>query len=163
MPGAGTDKTKRWSVEPAPIVVLVEPQMGENIGATARAMANFGISRLRLVKPVQGWPNEKARVMAAGTSRSGRCVVTSATRSGASPRVASIITTRGVPVRPAKNSVCPTNGMPASRIVPFCTGPVTSAAIAPVAHASHAASSEDRTLRAFVGSGWPGTGGAASG
>ena len=69
MPGAGTDKTKRWSVEPAPIVVLVEPQMGENIGATARAMANFGISRLRLVKPVQGWPNEKARVMAAGADR----------------------------------------------------------------------------------------------
>jgi tRNA/rRNA methyltransferase len=66
MPGAGTDKTKRWSVEPAPIVVLVEPQMGENIGAAARAMANFGLSRLRLVKPVQGWPNEKARVMAAG-------------------------------------------------------------------------------------------------
>jgi len=69
MPGAGTDKTKRWSVEPAPIVVLVEPQLGENIGAAARAMANFGLSRLRLVKPVQGWPNEKARVMAAGADR----------------------------------------------------------------------------------------------
>ena len=69
MPGAGTDKTKRWSVEPAPIVVLVEPQMGENIGAAARAMANFGLSRLRLVKPVQGWPNDKARVMAAGADR----------------------------------------------------------------------------------------------
>ncbi len=69
MPGAGTDKTKRWSVAPAPIVVLVEPQLGENIGAAARAMANFGLSRLRLVKPVQGWPNEKARVMAAGADR----------------------------------------------------------------------------------------------
>jgi len=69
MPGAGTDKTKRWSVEPAPIVVLVEPQLGENIGAAARAMANFGLSRLRLVKPVQGWPNEKARAMAAGANR----------------------------------------------------------------------------------------------
>ena len=69
MPGAGTDKTKRWSEQPAPIVVLVEPQMGENIGAAARAMANFGMSRLRLVKPVQGWPNEKARVMAAGADR----------------------------------------------------------------------------------------------
>src|SRR5665213_398908 len=65
MPGAGTDKTKRWIEQPAPVVVLVEPQMGENIGAAARAMANFGLSRLRLVKPVQGWPNEKARVMAA--------------------------------------------------------------------------------------------------
>jgi tRNA/rRNA methyltransferase len=69
MPGAGTDKTKRWIEQPAPIVVLVEPQLGENIGAAARAMANFGLSRLRLVKPVQGWPNEKARVMAAGADR----------------------------------------------------------------------------------------------
>jgi tRNA/rRNA methyltransferase len=69
MPGAGTDKTKRWIEQPAPIVVLVEPQLGENIGAAARAMANFGLSRLRLVRPVQGWPNEKARVMAAGADR----------------------------------------------------------------------------------------------
>jgi len=69
MPGAGTDKTKRWIVEPAPVVVLVEPQLGENIGAAARAMANFGLSELRLVKPLQGWPNEKARVMAAGADR----------------------------------------------------------------------------------------------
>jgi len=69
MPGAGTDKTKRWIETPAPIVVLVEPQLGENIGAAARAMANFGLSRLRLIKPVQGWPNEKARVMAAGADR----------------------------------------------------------------------------------------------
>jgi tRNA/rRNA methyltransferase len=69
MPGAGTDKTKRWLTTPAPIVVLVEPQLGENIGAAARAMANFGLSRLRLVKPLQGWPNEKARVMASGADR----------------------------------------------------------------------------------------------
>lgn len=69
MPGAGTDKTKRWLETPAPIVVLVGTQMGENIGAAARAMANFGLSRLRLVKPVQGWPNERARVMAAGADR----------------------------------------------------------------------------------------------
>src|SRR5262249_49149520 len=69
MPGAGTDKTKRWIETPAPIGVLVEPQLGENIGATARAMANFGLPRLRLVKPQQGWPNERARVMAAGADR----------------------------------------------------------------------------------------------
>jgi tRNA/rRNA methyltransferase len=69
MPGAGTDKTKRWIATPAPIVVLVEPQLGENIGAAARAMANFGLARLRLVKPLQGWPNEKARVMASGADR----------------------------------------------------------------------------------------------
>ncbi|MEI7804713.1 MAG: TrmJ/YjtD family RNA methyltransferase [Hyphomicrobiales bacterium] len=69
MPGAGTDKTKDWVEGPAPVVVLVSPQMGENIGAAARAMANFGLGRLRLVMPVQGWPNEKARVMAAGADR----------------------------------------------------------------------------------------------
>jgi tRNA/rRNA methyltransferase len=69
MPGAGTDKTKRWIEQPAPVVVLVEPQLGENIGACARAMANFGLSQLRLVKPVQGWPNERAHVMAAGADR----------------------------------------------------------------------------------------------
>src|SRR5512143_1806075 len=69
MPGAGTDKTKRWIKMPAPIVVLAEPQLGENIGAAARAMANFGLSQLRLVKPQQSWPNEKARVMAAGADR----------------------------------------------------------------------------------------------
>ncbi len=69
MPGAGTDKTKRWIQRPAPIVVLVEPQLGENIGAAARAMANFGLSRLRLVAPRQAWPNTKARMMAAGADR----------------------------------------------------------------------------------------------
>src|SRR5438132_1464708 len=41
MPGAGTDKTKNWIETPGPIIVLVEPQLGENIGATARVMANF--------------------------------------------------------------------------------------------------------------------------
>jgi len=49
--------------------VLVEPQLGENIGAAARAMANFGLSRLRLVAPRQAWPNTKARMMAAGADR----------------------------------------------------------------------------------------------
>ena len=69
MPGAGTDKTKRWIEQPAPVVVLVEPQLGENIGAAARAMANFGLAQLRLVKPRQAWPNERAAVMAAGADR----------------------------------------------------------------------------------------------
>ncbi|MFZ3307963.1 MAG: TrmJ/YjtD family RNA methyltransferase [Xanthobacteraceae bacterium] len=69
MPGAGTDKTKDWVAEPGPVVVLVEPQLGENIGAAARAMANFGLSELRLVKPRQAWPNDKARMMAAGADR----------------------------------------------------------------------------------------------
>ncbi len=69
MPGAGTDKTKDWSAPPEPVIVLVEPQLGENIGAAARAMANFGLSRLRLVRPRQAWPNDKARMMAAGADR----------------------------------------------------------------------------------------------
>ncbi len=69
MPGAGTDKTKDWRAPAGPVVILVEPQLGENIGAAARAMANFGLSRLRLVRPRQGWPNDKAHVMAAGADR----------------------------------------------------------------------------------------------
>ena len=69
MPGAGTDKTKRWVETPGPTVILVEPQLGENIGAAARAMANFGLSRLRLVRPRQPWPNDKARIMATGATR----------------------------------------------------------------------------------------------
>src|SRR5579884_4044218 len=48
-----------------PSIILSEPQLGENIGACARAMANFGLSDLRLVKPRDGWPNPKADAMAA--------------------------------------------------------------------------------------------------
>ena len=48
-----------------PAVILVEPQLGENIGAAARAMANFGLRDLRLVAPRDGWPNEAARASAA--------------------------------------------------------------------------------------------------
>ncbi len=44
-----------------PVIILVEPQLGENIGMVARAMANFGLSELRLVNPRDGWPSEKAR------------------------------------------------------------------------------------------------------
>jgi tRNA/rRNA methyltransferase len=69
MPGSGTDKTKRWIVAPGPAIVLVEPQLGENIGAAARAMANFGLAELRLVKPQQRWPNSKARIVASGADR----------------------------------------------------------------------------------------------
>jgi tRNA/rRNA methyltransferase len=56
--------------EPAstPAIILSEPQLGENIGACARAMANFGLSDLRLVKPRDGWPNPKADAMAAGAT-----------------------------------------------------------------------------------------------
>jgi tRNA/rRNA methyltransferase len=49
-----------------PAIILVEPQLGDNIGAAARAMANFGLADLRLVKPRDGWPNDKARAAASG-------------------------------------------------------------------------------------------------
>jgi len=48
----------------APAIILVEPQLGENIGMVARAMANFGLTELRLVNPRDGWPNEKAQAAA---------------------------------------------------------------------------------------------------
>jgi len=50
----------------APAVILSHPQMGENIGAAARAMKNFGLSDLRLIAPQCGWPNERAQVLASG-------------------------------------------------------------------------------------------------
>lgn len=53
-------------VEPEPVLVLVRPQMGENVGSAARAMLNFGLTRLRLVAPQFGWPNAKAVNAASG-------------------------------------------------------------------------------------------------
>jgi tRNA/rRNA methyltransferase len=55
--------------EPWPALCLVRPQMGENIGAVARAMLNFGLISLRLVSPRDRWPNPKAQVVAAGADR----------------------------------------------------------------------------------------------
>ncbi len=49
-----------------PVVILVRPQLGENIGMAARAMLNCGLSTLRLVAPRDGWPNEKAQRAASG-------------------------------------------------------------------------------------------------
>ena len=51
---------------PAPVIVLVRPQLGENIGKAARAMLNFGLTELRLVAPRDGWPNPSAGPAAAG-------------------------------------------------------------------------------------------------
>jgi tRNA/rRNA methyltransferase len=69
MPGAGTDKTRNWIETPGPIIILVEPQLGENIGAAARVMANFGLQRLRLINPRDGWPNIHAHRSASGADR----------------------------------------------------------------------------------------------
>ncbi len=52
-----------------PAIVLVRPQMGENIGAVARAMLNFGLVSLRLVEPRDRWPNPKAEAVAVGADR----------------------------------------------------------------------------------------------
>ena len=53
---------------PKPIIVLVRPQLGENIGKAARAMLNFGLTELRLVSPRDGWPNPSAGPAAAGAN-----------------------------------------------------------------------------------------------
>ena len=58
---------ERGFIEPS--FILVRPQMGENIGAAARAMLNFGLDRMRIVDPRDGWPNPKAVAMASGAGR----------------------------------------------------------------------------------------------
>jgi tRNA/rRNA methyltransferase len=66
MSGSGTDKTKSGVNLAGPVVILVEPQLGENIGMAARAMGNFGLTNLRIVNPRDGWPNVSAQRAAAG-------------------------------------------------------------------------------------------------
>jgi TrmH family RNA methyltransferase len=56
-------------IEPSPVVILVRPQLAENIGAVARAMGNGGLFHLRLVAPRDGWPQERAWRMASGAHR----------------------------------------------------------------------------------------------
>ncbi len=63
---AGTDTSKPPVQGEGPVVILVEPQLGENIGMCARAMGNFGLSRLRIVNPRDGWPNVAAQRAASG-------------------------------------------------------------------------------------------------
>ena len=52
-----------------PAFILVRPQMGENVGAAARAMLNFGLDRMRIVDPRDGWPNSRAVALASGAGR----------------------------------------------------------------------------------------------
>ncbi|WP_341703512.1 RNA methyltransferase [Ferrovibrio sp.] len=67
---SGTNRPKLGKLAPpgplrrGPVIILVEPQLGENIGAAARAMLNCGITELRLVNPRDGWPNPAAYVLA---------------------------------------------------------------------------------------------------
>ena len=67
---AGTDRTKNEIAAPSqgPAVILVAPQLGENIGTAARAMLNFGLTDLRIVRPRDGWPNPAATATAAGAT-----------------------------------------------------------------------------------------------
>ena len=46
--------------------ILIEPQLGENIGACARSLKNFGFSKLHIVSPKQSWPNNKAKATSVG-------------------------------------------------------------------------------------------------
>ena len=62
---AGTDH-RRQAVTAGPAIILVEPQLGENIGTAARAMMNCGLDDLRLVRPRDGWPSDKAVAAASG-------------------------------------------------------------------------------------------------
>src|SRR5215471_1973690 len=64
---AGTDR-RQAGVSGGPAIILVQPQLGENIGTAARAMANCGLDDLRLVAPRDGWPNEKAVAAASGAN-----------------------------------------------------------------------------------------------
>jgi tRNA/rRNA methyltransferase len=68
---AGTDRSHAGPpdsgpADSGPAIVLVEPQLGENIGMVARAMLNCGLTDLRLVRPREAWPNAKAVAAAAG-------------------------------------------------------------------------------------------------
>ncbi|MCY4336857.1 MAG: RNA methyltransferase [Litoreibacter sp.] len=67
---SGTDHQAQddWG-GPQPVMVLVGPQMGENIGAAARGMLNFGLEHMRLVAPRDGWPNPAATATASGAAR----------------------------------------------------------------------------------------------
>lgn len=63
-----SSQNNRVKSDEKPAIILVEPQLADNIGMVARACANFGLEDLRLVKPRDGWPNEKARIAASGAS-----------------------------------------------------------------------------------------------
>src|SRR5271165_6521078 len=57
------------AIEPSPVVILVRPQIAENIGAVARAMGNGGLFHLRIVAPRDGWPLPRAWITGSGAHR----------------------------------------------------------------------------------------------
>jgi tRNA/rRNA methyltransferase len=67
---SGTDRSRADRVLTcSPTIILIEPQLGENIGMVARAMLNCGLTDLRLVRPREIWPNDKAVAAASGADR----------------------------------------------------------------------------------------------
>ena len=78
-----------------PTFILSHPQLGENIGAAARVMLNFGLTDLRLVAPRDGWPNRKADAMAAGADEVLRAVRVFATTEEAVGDLGLIFATTG--------------------------------------------------------------------
>jgi tRNA/rRNA methyltransferase len=64
---AGTDH-RRQARSGGPVIILVEPQLGENIGTSGRAMMNCALDDLRLVRPRDGWPSKKAAAAASGAN-----------------------------------------------------------------------------------------------
>lgn len=64
---AGTDRSQEPRLG-GPTIILIEPQLGENIGSCARAMLNFGLNDLRLVRPREEWPNKKAVASSSGAT-----------------------------------------------------------------------------------------------
>jgi tRNA/rRNA methyltransferase len=66
VPRLRSGKREDGSIPPHPVIVLVRPQLGENIGKAARAMLNFGLTDMRLVAPRDGWPNPEAGPAASG-------------------------------------------------------------------------------------------------
>lgn len=66
--GEGPKIASIEGLPPAPAVILIGTQLGENVGTTARAMLNFGLSDLRLVRPKCGWPNVKALKACSGAT-----------------------------------------------------------------------------------------------
>jgi len=62
------DEDISW-IGPVPSIILIEPQMGENIGAAARAMWNFGLPHMRIVNPRDEWPNPRAQAMSSGAGQ----------------------------------------------------------------------------------------------
>ncbi|GGC19931.1 tRNA (cytidine/uridine-2'-O-)-methyltransferase TrmJ [Novosphingobium marinum] len=113
------------TVGPPPAIVLVRPQLGENIGKAARAMLNFGLTELRLVAPRDGWPNPSAGPAAAGADtvlESARVFDTLAEAVGDCPHVyATTVRKRGVtkPVVSPEQAAAGIHGVTARSAIVF--------------------------------------------